>query len=437
MNGVQARVPVIVATRPDSVGVVATAVPLTTVDRELYYGENLANPSILALRPLVQEIFAAYGNPTTNLDRARVIRDWVARTAIYPDKWVHPDTTTSNLTVLPPGKTWADVNHVLSSTRWDQDANYWAQFYADGYLILDRLLGTLDRATGERAQDGMMEHVLGARYRIRDVTSYRYLACSYQTAIVSVLWAAAGLHSLQVSILNHDPAAVFIPELGRWVYEDPTYNDEYLLDGVGDPLSPADLLTISTAGQASRLRPAKIPGPSFDPVVYLSGRKYLDAGHPEGMIIVGSVLYRRTVGTAGGWGARFVQIDVPALATVPAPWGDPVFFHHVPAKDAYPTLGVVVDSVQLGDSVYVVHLTSTFPYHQRFERRLEGQTWETVPAVDVLPVGATRVEYRSVDGVGGISAIATLDVWAPRTEAFVQTAPLGSLRAQARYYVSP
>src|SRR6185503_18429313 len=98
-----------------------------------------------------------------------------------------------------------------------EDAAYWAQFNQDGFLILDRLLGTLDASTGIRAEDGMMEHVAGARYRIRDITTYRYLACSYQTAMVSVLWAAAGLHSLQVSILNNDPAAVFIPELGRWV----------------------------------------------------------------------------------------------------------------------------------------------------------------------------------------------------------------------------
>ena len=436
MNGVQARVPVIVATRPDSVGVVAVAQPLTNVDRERYYGENLANPSILALRPLVQEIFAAYGNPTTNLDRARVIRDWVARTAIYPDPWVHPDTTTSNLTVLPPGKTWADLNRVLSPQEWDADAIYWSYQFSDGYLMLDRLLGTLDPATGRRAEDGMMEYVGAARYRIRDLTSYRYLACSYQTTIVSALWAAAGLHGLQASIFAHDPAAVFIPELGRWVYQDVTFNEEYLLDGTGEPLSPTDLLTLSTDGQVSRLHAAKTAGPTFDPGVYLSGRRYLDVV-PQGMTFMGAGLYRRVVGTQGAWDARFVQIDVPALATAPAPWSNPNTYVRVTATEAFPTLGVVVEEVSMQDSVYVLRLSSTFPDHQRFERRLIGRDWETAGTTDVLPIGACQVEYRSVDSVGSISATALLNVWAPRTEEFVQSAAPGSLRAQAQYCVSP
>ena len=437
MGAAQARVPVIVATRPDSVGVVGAADTLSENWRIRFEGEDLLNPSILALRPLVAEILAAYGNPTTSLNRARAIRDWVARTAIYPDKWVRPDTTTSNLTVLPPGKTWADVNLVLSLDRWNADVAYWNQLHADGYLMLDRLLGTLDPATGQRAEDGMMRHVAGARYQIRDVESYRYLACSFQVAIVNTIWAAAGLHGLQASILDHDPAAVFIPELGRWVYEDPTYNDEYVLDGVGEPLSPIDLLTLSTAGQADRLYASKISGPSFDPQVYLSGRRYLDAGHPEGMVIMGSVLYRRWVGTAGLWNARFVQIDVPALSSVRAPWGDPDVYVRVRAADAFPKLGVVIADVAMQDSVYVVRLGSTFPNHQRFERRLSGGTWESVSETDVLPVGACGVEYRSVDGFGSISASVVLNAWTPRTEEFIQTAAPGTLRAQAQYCVSP
>jgi len=83
-----------------------------------------------------------------------------------------------------------------------------------------------------------MEHIGGARYRIRDIQSYHYVACTYQAIIANVLWAAAGLQGMRVTILDHDPAAVFIPELGRWVYEDPTFDEEYLLDGGGDPLSP-------------------------------------------------------------------------------------------------------------------------------------------------------------------------------------------------------
>ncbi len=429
MNGAQARVPVIVAARPDSVGVVTAAQPLTDVTRLRFKGEDLGSPSTLALRPLVAEILAAYGNPTSNLERARALRDWVARTAIYPDVWVRPGHTTSNLSVLPVGKTWSDVNEVISPEEWYEDNLFWGDQNWDGYTMLDRLLGTLDQSTGRRAEDGMMEYVGGARYRIRDIESYHYTACTYQAIILNALWGAAGLHGMLASVLDHDPSAVFIPELGRWVYEDATFNEDYLLDGQGEPLSPTDLLAVSTAGEAGRLHPAKIPGPNFDPPVYMTLRTYRDAGHPEGMIIMGSGLSKLR--------DRFVQIDVPALASVPAPWSDPNRFARATASEAFPTLGPVVNDVRMEDSVFVVQLSSTFPYHHHYERRLAGQSWESVGDSDVLPVGATKVEYRSVDAVGNISASAVLDVWAPRTDSFVQSAVPGSLRAQARYLISP
>src|SRR5439155_11499232 len=138
MGQTRARVPAIIATTPDSVGVVAAAQPLTTVPRDSFVGEDLTNPLVLALRPLVSEIVAAYGNPATNLGRARAIRDWVARTAVYPDSSIHPDGSTSNLSVLPPGMTWADVNGVLSPEEWDRDRLYWDTQYYDGYTMLDR-----------------------------------------------------------------------------------------------------------------------------------------------------------------------------------------------------------------------------------------------------------------------------------------------------------
>jgi len=72
----QARVPGLWSTG-DSVAVCSG---LAARDRRAnpFVGEDLANPSILALRPLLADILADYGNPTSNLDRARAIRDWVA-----------------------------------------------------------------------------------------------------------------------------------------------------------------------------------------------------------------------------------------------------------------------------------------------------------------------------------------------------------------------
>jgi len=440
LGSTRARVPVIVATAPDSVGILAAAQPLTTVQRDLYVGEDLTNPLILALRPLVADILAAYGNPTTNLGRARALRDWIARTAIHHYPPLHPDGSTSNLGVLPPGVTWADVN-ALSNTgsRADSlihasDVYWWGVGY-DGYAMLDRLLGTLDPATGNRADDGMMVHVGGVRYQIRDINSYHYVICTFQDIMLDALWEAAGLEGMLISTVGHDPDAVFIPELGRWVYEDPTFDEEYLLDGTGDPLSPADLLSVSSAGQGSRLSATKLQGPSFDPSVYIASATYLTDGHSSGMLIMASQLNNHVVGI-GGWPVRLVQINVPQLAQY-TPFNNTLTYDPVSAAVAFPALGVVNQQLQVQDSVYVMQLSSTFPNYQRFERRLNGGTWQSVSTVDVLPVGQCRVEYRSLDGTGNASATASFDVWVPRAADFVEAGLLGSPRTQAQYCFPP
>src|SRR6185436_14976824 len=163
LDGAATQVPVIVATADDSVAVIAASLPLTTVVRERFVGEDLTKPGIQALRPLVNEIFAAYGNPSNSLERARALRDWVARTAVHPHPPLHPNGSTANLGVLPIGKSWADVNALPSSKFFDVDQVYWWGVGYDGSKMLDRLLGTLDPATGLRADDGMMEHVSGVQ----------------------------------------------------------------------------------------------------------------------------------------------------------------------------------------------------------------------------------------------------------------------------------
>lgn len=433
----RARVGVIVATRPDSVTVLAAAQPMTTVQRDSFVGEDLANPLIVALRPQIADILAAYGNPTTNIARARALRDWVARTAVHPYAGLHPDSSTSNLSVLPPGTSWADAN-AASTSKIDDDTQYWGSVGMNGYLMLDRLLGTLDPNTGIRADDGMMVHAQGARYVIRDVQAYRYVVCTFQAVILNTLWAAAGLHGMFARTIDHDPAAVFIPELGHWVYEDPTYNEEYFLDGGGDPLSPADLLSISSMGQASRLQARKSAGPVLDSQTYVPWATYINQGHAGGMNVMGSQLNNRVVGIVGlsgpyDWPTRLVQIDVPQLSQ--SPFGDPVAYDRVSPAVAFPILGVPVQGLQAQDSVFVIQLGSTFPNGQQFQRRLNGGTWGSVAPVDVLPVGQCRVEYRSLDPVGNVSASTVLDVWLPRGPAFIASALPGSPRAQARYCI--
>ena len=51
-----------------------------------------------------------------------------------------------------------------------------------------------------------MVNVEGARYRIRDIATYRYVLCSYQDIMLNTLWAAAGLHGMLISTVGHDPA---------------------------------------------------------------------------------------------------------------------------------------------------------------------------------------------------------------------------------------
>lgn len=424
----QVSVPVIIATRPDSVGVLAAAQPLTADANIRFVGEDLAKPSYLALRPLVTEILAAYGNPTSNLGRARAIRDWVARTALYSQSVIHPSNSTSNLSVLPPGKTWADVNVLLSQEEWDRDVAFWADIAGDGYAVLNRLLGTLDPVTGLRADDGMMVHVTGAHYRMRDIESYRFFLCSYQTVVMNTLWAAAGLHGTLLWTFAHDPAAVFIPELGRWVYQDASYNNDYLLDGTGDPLSPVDLLGLSTNGTGDRAGTSRISGPVYDPEVYIQNFTYMTA-IPNGMVFMGALVSRWDLSTP--WTGRLVQIDVPALANY-SPANDQTLFPRVTPGEAFPVLGVVVADVQMEDSVFVAHLASNYPNHQRFERRVQGGEWEPAAANDVLPIGACVVEYRSIDNVGTSSATAVLSVWAPRAPEFLTAGSPVGIRSQAR-----
>jgi len=315
------------------------------------------------------------------------------------------------------------------------NVQFWQSVGYDGYAMLDRLLGSLDPATGDRAEDGMMEHITGPWYRIRDLSSYKYPICTFQVIMLNALWAAAGLQGMLTSTIAHDPASVFIPDLNQWVYEDPTFNEEYALDGTGQPLSPVQLLDYSSDGSAGRLRPVKFAGPSDDPEPYVPTESYVGE-HPNGMLIMGSQLNSQVV-RIGGWSTRLVQIEMPQLATAPLPWSNPLSYVPVPASVAFPLLGPTLDQVEEQDSVFIVHLSSTFPNATRFERSFSGGDWQSASPVDVLPVGQCVVEYRSVDDLGNYSGVARLAIWIPRTDDFVQLALSGTTRSQSLDCASP
>ncbi len=66
------------------------------------------------------------------------------------------------------------------------------------------------------------------------------------------------------------------------MYEDPTFNEEYLLDGTGDPLSPADLLTLSTNGQAESPARARSCRSELRPEPYIAVDTYMNEAIPMG-----------------------------------------------------------------------------------------------------------------------------------------------------------
>lgn len=396
-----------------------------TNEEQLFTGQNLAHPEVVTLRRLVEEIFEAYGGPRSDLDRARVLRDWVARVAIHPFPPFHPSGSQRNTAVLPAGVTWRDVN-VTAGRKVEEDSRYWASMHFDGYTMLDRLLGTLDPRTGVRAQDGMMERVGVAHYRIRDIATYRYVLCTYQDVMLIRLWEAAGLHGLLLSTIGHDPAAVFIADLGKWVYMDPTYNEEFTLDGSGAPLSPVELLEIATRGEHDRLVSGKISGPRWSQDVWINTADHARAtyhgdDHPDGMTVMGSQinnLYTRD----GTFRTRLVQIDVPQLQ-FEEPFNDPIRYQPVSATVAFPAIGVSVRRLSERDGYLNISLLSNYPFSVRLLRRIDGGVWKSIavfrdqpPTVlDRVLIGASRITYRAVDrrGTHGTDAIIDLTLEAP------------------------
>jgi hypothetical protein len=326
----------------------------------------------------------------------------VARTAIHPYPPLHPDGSQANLAVLPTGATWADVNR-LYSQKFDSDSAYWRQVHFNGFAMLDRLLGTLDPATGRRASDGLMERVGPAQYRIKDISEYRYVLCSYQNVMLISLWGSIGLQGLLLSTNGHDPAAVFIPEFGRWVYEDATYNEEFTLKNSSYLLSPLDLLALSRAGRKDHIVGRKITGPSWSPDVYVDARinragTYFGDGHPYGMSMMGSQL-NNDLPTSPTFRVHTVQIQFPDLER---PFNDPSLYLPADPAIAFPRPGArIAGIIDDGDQVRV-ELEPTHPDYITLEKRIGLGPWEPVAPSDTIPKSGTgvRVTYRGVDPVG-------------------------------------
>ena len=190
-------------------------------EHSVYYasfvGMDLNDGRLLVLHSLIADIYESYGlsDNAPAIVRARILRDWVARHMVHPDRRLHPNSYTTNKGVLPPGETWTKVNAILNESKVNDDQEFWASYHYDGYAMIDALLGTLDTSSGSRSEDGLMVQVSPGHFRIRDINEFRYAFCTYKVAVLQVLWAAAGFQSMMLSSNAHDTAAVLIPEY--WV----------------------------------------------------------------------------------------------------------------------------------------------------------------------------------------------------------------------------
>ena len=360
-----------------------------------FVGEDTSNTKILALQPLVNEIFATYGNPTTNLDKARAIRDFVARNAVHPFDPYH-ENTVSDSSVLPTGSNWSEFISIFSnSSRVSADSSFWSLFYLNGYNMLNSLLGTVNLSTLVRNDDGMMTKLAPGKYQIRNYTNYHAVLCTWQQYMFIDLLASAGLHGMQVRTDKHDPGAVFIPELKKWIWEDPTFNEEFTLDGNGDPLSPEELFTYSILGYVARLSPLKSRGPDWDmsPYINLSENypynSYFTYNGP--ISTMGAQINNRIIDNSS-WKIDNVQLNTYLFSSS-------TFSNYSTAssEQMFPQLGVKIVEIKEVENGYQVTLDTSFPNHYKYFRQTNSGSWAECSSVDVIPFTPGFYSYRSVD----------------------------------------
>ena len=391
--------------------------------RLTYKPADLDGPFATRLQWLVAEILSCYPDATTDLDVARCLRDWIARTAIHPYYYFHLQIPagTGNET-LAPGLEREDLLALdRDSNRQDADSQHWAAYNHNGYRMLCDLLG-LDVYTGAYTGTGQMSRVSAGHWQMNDFDSYHFALCSYQQSMLQVLMAAAGLHAMLISTVGHDPGATWIPSLGKWIYNDPTYNEVYTLDGVGDPLSPTELMAVTAAGELGRLTISKTLtsggrlAPTWATGEYITSANpactYLTDYHPAGYVIMGSLLSNanRWSETGPGGSILLCMIDVPARLNY-YPFNNETTYPPCKPYEAFPHLGCAIVGITPDPAGEVsVELATGQPHAASFEQRIDGGSWTTCAAVHTVSSGSGPIQYRSLDGGGRPSSVASLSV---------------------------
>ncbi len=391
-----------------------------------YLGDDFRRPEFSYVRPLVDDIFYVYGNPSTNLGKLRVLRDWIARMAIHPHPPFHADIH-KNTHVLPPGWDWAMFDGLnKGQRRWERDSKFWASYRLNGYKMLNRLFN-LD---GSEAHP-MMEKIGPAEYRIKKLTEnvndpevYRTVLCTYQAEMLIALAASISIHGILVSTVGHDTCAFYLPELAKWVYMDPTFNEDYIWASSasanlppgspkGSVASPAELYAASAMGVMREVFLAtKIRGPSWERSVYVdsaddSRATYLGDSSPYGWIVMGSNLIQEY---AYPFCTNLVMYDAPFFYDHPDDPTTIAFSARRRVSDmniVFPTLGVsIMGETPLEKTSVSIKLASNWPYHDHFEVSGGDGIWESLTGSLVLTVGEGKTfQVKSVDKSKGASTI--------------------------------
>ena len=391
-----------------------------------YIGDNFQRAEFSNVRPLVSEIFSVYGNPSTTLGKLRVLRDWIARMAIHPHPPFHA-AVNKNTHVLPIGWNWATFDGISEGgKRWERDSQFWAGYHLNGYKMLNRLFN-LD---GTEAHPMLEKIGIGtAEYRIKkldenvnDPEVYRTVLCTYQAEMLIALAASIDIHGILLSTYGHDTSAFFLPELAKWVYMDPTFNEDYIfnenyiLPSSGIVASPQELYEASTMGVVRELfLAAKIQGPSWERTVYVDSSDdiratYLGDSNPYAWIVIGSNLIQEY---ADPFRTNLVMYDAPFFHEYPDDPTTVVFSSRKRVSDievVFPILGVsIVRTTPLDPISVSVALASNWPYLDHFEISDEDGIWKPLIGDLVLTVAASKTtQVKSIDKTEYPSTIALM-----------------------------
>lgn len=341
---------------------------------------------------LAAAILTGYPSAATDLDRARCLRDWIARHMIHPAFHFHRFVPAGvGAETLPTGGQRTDLDslyHVAPTRSITDDQLYWIAYGTDAVAMLNGLMALLtpvNAATGH--------------YRVTSWASYRVALCTYQDVALGALLAGAGLLSCVVRTTGHDPLATWVPSVGRWVYNDPTYNECFVVNGL--PATPVELSQVGNAGATnSRMLTTTVDRPTWAARAWIVDAESTKNSYrtDKGALAWGFVgAYLRDV--AGR--ARYVLVDSPAARAAALPWHE-----YGAAEVVYPDLGCRA-SVRRTAAGTEVRLTTAQPRAVRFERQVGAAAWQTCGASDSLARDGSA-SYRSVDSAGASSSVATV-----------------------------